>query len=126
RQGQGAQGPAAPGALSMRVPTLLQDDGVRYNGQPIGLVVADTFEHAREAANLVRVRYENEAAVLDWSKAPLNRPEEVHPLGGERTVTRGDVSQGLAGAAVTVEQTYITPLENHNPMEVHSTLAQWE
>jgi len=124
--GQGAQGPAARGALSMRVPTLLQDDGVRYNGQPIGLVVADTFEHAREAANLVRVRYENEAAVLDWSKAPLNRPEEVHPLGGERTVTRGDVSQGLAGAAVTVEQTYITPLENHNPMEVHSTLAQWE
>ena len=122
----GAQGPAARGAVSMRVPTLLQDDGVRYNGQPIGLVVADTFEHAREAADLVRVRYETEPAVLDWSKAPLNKPEDVHPLGGERTVTRGDVAQGLGQAAVKVDQTYVTPLENHNPMEVHSTLAQWD
>ena len=126
RQGPGAQGPAARGAASMRVPTLLQDDGVRYNGQPIGLVVADTLEHAREAADLVRVRYETENAVLDWSTAPLNRPEEVHPLGGERTVTRGDVAQGLAPAAVKIDQTYVTPLENHNPMEVHSTLAQWD
>ena len=126
RQGQGAQGPAARGALSMRVPTLLQDDGVRYNGQPIGLVVADTFEHAREAAGLVSVRYETEIPVLDWSNAPLNRPDEVHPLGGERTVSRGDLAQGLAGAAVKVDQTYVTPLENHNPMEVHTTLAQWE
>jgi xanthine dehydrogenase YagR molybdenum-binding subunit len=125
-QGQGAQGPAARGAASMRVPTVLQDDGVRYNGQPIGLVVADTFEHAREAAELVRVTYESSKPVLDWTHAPLNAPDEVHPLGGERVSRRGDVAQGLAQAAVTIDQTYITPLENHNPMEVHSTLAQWE
>ena len=125
-QGQGAQGPAARGVVSMRVPTLLQDDGVRYNGQPIGIVVADTFEHAREAADLVRVSYVSESPVLDWNKAPMNRPEDVHPLGGERTSKRGDVSKGLAEAAVTVDHTYVTPLENHNPMEVHSTIAQWD
>jgi xanthine dehydrogenase YagR molybdenum-binding subunit len=125
-QGQGAQGPAARGAAAMRVPTLLQDDGVRYNGQPIGLVVADTFEHAREAADLVRVTYEATKPVLDWTRAPLNPADEVHPLGGERVSRRGDVAQGLATAAVTIDQTYVTPLENHNPMEVHSTLAQWE
>ena len=68
----------------MRVPTLLQDDVVRYNGQPIGVVVADTFEHAREAADLVRVTYETDHPVLDWTKAPTNPPDEVHPLGGER------------------------------------------
>ena len=122
---QGAQGPSARGAISMRVPTLLQDDLVRYNGQPIGLVIADTWEHAREAADLVKVSYLAEKAVLDWSKAPLNPPEEVHPLGGERTYRRGDVAEGLAAASVTVDQTYTTPLENHNPMEVHSTIAQW-
>ena len=125
-QGQGAQGPAARGAATMRVPTLLQDDGVRYNGQPIGLVIADTLEHAREAADLVHVAYESEKPVLDWSKAPLNRPEDVHPLGGERTSKRGDIAKGLAEAAITVDHTYITPLENHNPMEVHSTIAQWD
>jgi xanthine dehydrogenase YagR molybdenum-binding subunit len=125
-QGQGGQGPAARGVASMRVPTLLQDNGVRYNGQPIGLVIADTWEHAREAADLVQVSYAAEHPVLDWTKAPTNNPEEVHPLGGERLSRRGDVEQGLKGAAVTVDHTYITPLENHNPMEVHSTIAQWD
>ena len=122
---QGAQGPAARGAISMRVPTLLQDDIVRYNGQPIGVVVADTWEHAWEAASLVRVSYAAEQPVLDWKKAPTNPPEEVHPLGGERVYKRGDPAGGLAAAAVTIDHTYSTPLENHNPMEVHSTIAQW-
>ncbi|HKW47394.1 MAG TPA: xanthine dehydrogenase family protein molybdopterin-binding subunit, partial [Gemmatimonadaceae bacterium] len=125
-QSSGAQGSTARGPLTMRVPTLLQDDVVRYNGQPIGVVVADTFEHAREAVDLVRVTYESERPVLDWNKAPTNPPEDVHPLGGERAVRRGNVEQGLAGAAVTLDQTYVTPLENHNPMEVHSTIAQWD
>jgi xanthine dehydrogenase YagR molybdenum-binding subunit len=122
---QGAQGPAARGAVSMRVPTLLQDEGVRYNGQPIGVAIADTWEHAREAADLVRVTYAIEHPVLDWRKAPMNPPDEVHPLGGAREYHRGDVAQGLAAAAVMVDHTYTTPLENHNPMEVHSTIAQW-
>lgn len=123
---QGAQGPAARGALSMRVPTLLQDDMVRYNGQPIGVVVADTWEHAREAADLVRATYAAEPAVLDWTRALTNPPEEVHPLGGERVYQRGDVAQGLSAADITVDHVYTTPLENHNPMEVHSTIAHWD
>ena len=110
----------------MRVPTLLQDDLVRYNGQPIGVVVADTFEHAREAVDLLKISYDVERPVLDWSKAPVNPPDQVHPLGGERTIRRGDVEQGIEAAAVTVDYTYVTPLENHNPMEVHSTIAQWD
>jgi len=125
-QGQGAQGPAARGVASMRVPTLLQDDVVRYNGQPIGLVIADTWEHAREAADLVKVSYASERPVLDWTAAPANNPQDVHPLGGERLSRRGDVERGLQSAVVTIDQTYITPLENHNPMEVHSTVAQWD
>ena len=124
--GQGAQGPAARGAVAMRIPTLLQDDVVRYNGQPIGLVVADTFEHAMAGAALVRVRYDGEKPTLDMASAPLNPPESVRPLGGERLSRRGDVERGLADAAVRIDQTYTTPLENHNPMEVHSTVATWE
>jgi xanthine dehydrogenase YagR molybdenum-binding subunit len=123
-QSSGQRAGARGGA--MRVPTLLQDDVVRYNGQPIGVVVADTFEHAREAVDLVRVTYETDHPVLDWNKAPTNPPDEVHPLGGERLIRRGNIEQALAAAAVTVSQTYVTPLENHNPMEVHSTIAQWD
>jgi xanthine dehydrogenase YagR molybdenum-binding subunit len=121
----GAQGPAARGG-TMRVPTLLQDPHVRYNGQPIGLVIAETFEQALAATYLVRVRYESEAPVLDMARAPRNDPATVRPLGGERTSTRGDVARGLAESAVRVEQTYTTPLENHNPMEPHNTVAVWE
>jgi xanthine dehydrogenase YagR molybdenum-binding subunit len=114
------------GAPAMRVPTLLQDDAVHYNGQPIGVVVADTFEHATAAAPLVRVRYADERPVLDMDTAPRNPPETVHPLGGPRESRHGDADAGLRGADVTVDQTYSTPLENHNPMEVHNTTAVWD
>ncbi|HEX6536476.1 MAG TPA: xanthine dehydrogenase family protein molybdopterin-binding subunit [Gemmatimonadaceae bacterium] len=110
-----------------RVPTLLQDDRVHYNGQPIGLVIADTFEHATAAASLVRVQYDEQKPDLDVATAPRVPGEAVHPTGAEpKTTTRGDVAKGLAAADVTVEHTYTTPLENHNPMEPHNTVAVWE
>ncbi len=111
---------------TMRRPSVLQDDRVHYNGQPIGVLVADTFEHAMAASALVTVRYDAEAPVLDFGAAPRNPPESVRTLSGERTSTRGDVKAGLAQAAVRIDQTYTTPIENHNPMEVHTTLAAWE
>lgn len=121
----GAAGPAARGG-SMRVPTLLQDPYVRYNGQPIGVVVAETFEQARAAVDLVRVQYASDSPVLDMERAPRNDPESVHPLRGERITRRGDLARGLGEGAVRVEQTYTTPIENHNPMEPHGTIALWE
>ena len=110
----------------LRVPTLLQDDVVHYNGQPIGVVVADTLDHAFAAVAALRVAYDEEKPVLDMDTAPRNPPEAVRPLGGERTYRRGDVAAALETAAVRVEQTYTTPLENHNPMEVHNTTAAWD
>jgi xanthine dehydrogenase YagR molybdenum-binding subunit len=122
--------PAAPGAPVrppvLRIPTVLQSTIVHYNGQPIGVVVADTFEHALEAAHLVKPSYAAEEPVLDIGKAPKNPPESVRPLGSERVVARGDVDHGLNEAPVRVDHTYTTPLENHNPMEVHNTVAVWE
>jgi xanthine dehydrogenase YagR molybdenum-binding subunit len=109
-----------------RRPSLLQDDLVHYNGQPIGVVVADTFEHAMGASPLVTVSYEEEKPLLDIATAPKNPPESVRPMGGERTNKRGDVAAGLAQAAVHIDETYTTPIENHNAMEVHSTIASWD
>jgi xanthine dehydrogenase YagR molybdenum-binding subunit len=121
-----AVGSSASAAPPMRVPTLLQNDEVHYNGQPIGVVVADTFEHAMAAMQLVTVKYAAQKPVLDFHTAPKNPPETVKPLGGDRSSKHGDVAQGLAAAAVKIDQTYTTPLENHNAMEVHSTIAHWE
>jgi xanthine dehydrogenase YagR molybdenum-binding subunit len=112
---------------AMRVPTLLQDDRVHYNGQPIGVVIADTLEHAMEGMRLVRATYDAERPALDMAKEPKAPGETVHPVGNAPKATeKGDVVAGLARAAVKVEQTYTTPLENHNPMETHTTLAAWE
>ena len=111
-----------------RVLTLLQDDAVHYNGQPIGLVVADTLEHAQAAAGMVRTTYVAQKPELDMATAPpapttgSGKPPAKEPV----ATTRGDVAEGLEQADATVKQTYTTPYETHNPMEPHATIAVWE
>ena len=107
--------------------SLLQSDEVRYNFEPIGVVVADTFEHASHAAELVRVEYEgSEHPEIDLEEkiSATVKPAEANK---EPTDThRGDFAAGMSEAAVKVEQTYITPYESHHPMEPHATIAHWE
>ncbi len=111
-----------------RVLTLLQDERVHYNGQPIAVVVADTFEHARDAAALVRATYAPEPAVLDFQAALPSAypPGPAQTLGQQPDSRRGDVDAALARSAVRVDAVYTTPYENHNPMEPHNSLAYWE
>src|SRR5690242_19220966 len=92
--GQGGQG-----GPTMRVPTVLQDDLVRYNVQPIGVVVADTFEHAIAAIGLVKVSYAEEKPDLDIATAPHAPSEATHPVGNSRRYSlKGDSAKGLADA----------------------------
>src|SRR4051794_912889 len=105
----------------------LQDDQVHYHGQPIAVVVADTFERATHAATLVRATYREEKAVLDFADAtarafPPHAMEEAD-RGKEKSPDyhRGDADQALAAAPVKVEGTYSHPDEYHNPMELHAT-----
>ncbi len=109
-----------------RVLSLLQDDAVAYAGQPVAVVVADTLERAAEGARLVRVHCAQRAAALDFDAA---RPGAYAPAKANREETdhrRGDLAAGLAAAAHRVEATYATPIEHHNPMEPHATLARWD
>jgi xanthine dehydrogenase YagR molybdenum-binding subunit len=52
-----------------------------------------------------------------WPKNPGKEPPGNH---------RGDVQAGFARSSVIIEQTYITPIHHHNPMEPHATIAWWE
>ena len=90
---------------------VLQDDRVHYRGQVVALVVADSIEAARAAADALDVTYEAEPH--DVAFAP-----EVEPDPGE-------VDEALAAAPVTIDATYTTPAEHNNPMEPHATTAQW-
>jgi xanthine dehydrogenase YagR molybdenum-binding subunit len=106
--------------------TILQDDEVRYRGQLIGGVIADSAESARHAASLVRVAYEeaDHDTELRVDHPTLYKPEQVNP-DYETDTDDGDVEAALRDAAVTVDQTYTTPHEHNSPMEPHATIAIW-
>ncbi len=117
-------GKAAVHPPAGRVLSLLQDDLVHYNNQPIAVVVAETLNQALYAASLVRVRYQDQPAQLDFQGGFA----AAHPGGhghDPAEVSAGQLAAGLAEGEVKVDEIYQTPMQNHNPMEPHATIAQW-
>lgn len=101
----------------------LQSDRIYFDGQHIGIVIAETLEQARLAASLTKITYEIEEPVFNLEQA-LEQSEK-YDAGERLQPSRGNVSDGLKQAAVTIEETYTTPLEHHNPMETSATTAEW-
>jgi xanthine dehydrogenase YagR molybdenum-binding subunit len=97
-----------------------EDDNIYYYGQYIGVVVADTFEQATAASRVVKVAYES------------SRPDVRIEMSAEQTPSvdtqRGDVDSVFAAApdALKLDQTYTTPIETHNPIELHATVAVFD
>jgi xanthine dehydrogenase YagR molybdenum-binding subunit len=102
---------------------------IAYRGQPIAVVVADTLEAASEGASLVRAEYTVEpfAVTLDapgaQTIAQVDSPLPK-PIFADRKA--GDADAALASAAVTVDATYFTPPQHHNPIELIATVAEWK
>jgi xanthine dehydrogenase YagR molybdenum-binding subunit len=114
------------GESPLRVLSLLQDDRVHYNGQPVALVVARTPEQARDAAHRVLVRYAREDARLDFAALRKTAVKPARANQHPTDVRWGDFDAGLRDAAAKVDAVYATPPQYHNPLEPHATLAQWE
>lgn len=104
---------------------VLQSDEVAFRGQFVGAVVAESPEIAREAAGLVRIDYDQQPhdVMLSAGRDDLYRPEKV--IWFDTDTLSGDVEAAMASAAVTVSETYTTPMEHHNPMEPATTVAIW-
>lgn len=107
----------------------LQDDRVQFRGQPIAAVLAESLEAARHAALLLEIEYDAEKfritleegerlgrPLLDKLKVPL--PPLHH--------NRGHTARALKTAAVRLDARYDTPVQHHNPMEMHAVIAAWE
>jgi xanthine dehydrogenase YagR molybdenum-binding subunit len=106
-----------------------EDDVVRYYGQYIALAVADTFEAAKAAADAVRVTYAKDKPNVDTDLKADDDPEAVVTTFGMRHRSdseRGDAEAAFASAPVKLDETYVTPAETHNPIELHATTAIWE
>jgi xanthine dehydrogenase YagR molybdenum-binding subunit len=118
-------GKAAVNPPAGRHMSLLQDKSVSYNGQPIAVVVARSLPEAQFAASLIDIRYKNAPALLDFKgrlgeARPPKRGPQAHP-----DDAAAKVAAAVQSAAVSVVQTYTTPIQNHNPMEPHATIAVW-
>jgi xanthine dehydrogenase YagR molybdenum-binding subunit len=96
-----------------------EDDQVYYYGQFVALVVADTFERAQAAASCVKVKYDSQPPNVSTDQLMPGRLPQVQE-------SRGDVDSALSAAPVQLDLTYVTPVETHNPMEMHAAIATWE
>src|SRR5882724_9390030 len=122
------QGQGFEGICDERRPPF-EDDVVRYYGQYVALAVADTFEAAKAAADAVRVTYTRDKPNVDTDLKADDEPEVVATTFMPRPrlqSQRGDAEAAFATAPVKIDQTYVTPTETHNPLELHATTAIWE
>ncbi|HEX3339994.1 MAG TPA: xanthine dehydrogenase family protein molybdopterin-binding subunit [Pseudolabrys sp.] len=99
----------------------LYDDKVKFNGQPIALVIAEEWEIARFAATLVDVEYEAESHDTDLHA----RRDEAFVV-EKPDKPRGDAAKAFAAAVVRHEAEYFVPAEYHNPMELFAATAVWK
>jgi xanthine dehydrogenase YagR molybdenum-binding subunit len=99
----------------------LYDDRVKFNGQPIALVMAEDWETAKFAATLVRIEYQGDQFATDL-EAERNKAAEME----KPHEPRGDAAAALAQATERHEADYIIPTEHHNPMELYATTVVWD
>ncbi len=101
----------------------LQSDKVLFAGQPIALVVAETFEQARFASRLVKVTYTEEKFETNTSKGE----QKEAPAGFfGKPKPRGNPKEAFEKSEVKIEAEYTIPIEHHNAMEPHAAIAMWE
>ena len=122
----GATGAEAKNRFTFARPCL-SDDRVRFFGEPVALMVAETLEQARGAAALISIRYERDEGAFDFDAglAVASKPDTVN--GQRETDTAfGDLEAAMTHAPVTVDAQYRTPYQKHNAMEPHAAIAAWD
>lgn len=102
---------------------LLGGPEIEHYHQAVALVVAATFEQARAAAQLVRVKYVKEEGAYDLTKA---KDAAVKPKGDKSDTRTGDFAGAFEAAPVRLDAHYTTPDQSHAMMEPHASIAAWE
>lgn len=124
--------------------SVLADDKVRYFGEAVAAVAADTQEIADRAVELIHVEYEvlppvldvrdalepdsplvhENSAEYDWIKG-IFFPEPGKNIANRTKVRKGNVDEAFAKADVVIENIYEQPQVFHSPLETHATIVQW-
>ncbi len=110
------------GASGGGATTSIQDLGpkIQHDGQIVAMVVANTFEAAREAAYKVKIDYSSEAPSAGFGAQGVSEKKA-----GKKTPQAGDATKAFDQAEVKFEAEYGTPTQHHNPIELFTTTAVW-
>jgi xanthine dehydrogenase YagR molybdenum-binding subunit len=103
--------------------TTLEDNRIWHEGQIIGIVVAESYEAAREAAHRAKVSYAEEtpSATFDSPGASM----EPHKIERGPDPKKGDAEDAYAKAPVKFEAQYATPAQHHNAIELFTITCEW-
>jgi xanthine dehydrogenase YagR molybdenum-binding subunit len=103
-------------------------EDVAYFGQPIGVVVAESFEQARAAALCIRIEHAAEPGVFDMDAALDTAEPPTNDIFGLFLIhtEQGDVDAAMAEAKASVDAIWMTPSHSHSAMEPHAAVAVWE
>ena len=118
----------APKAAFRGEETIFRDE-VRFAGDEVAAVAADTEETAADAMRLIDVDYEVLPFVADLEEAMRDgatRLDEKGNVAESGTYDRGDVKRAFAEAGVIVEAIYRTSTQLHNSFETHGAVARWD
>lgn len=118
-----AQSAGKLGKGKMNTAKLLGGPDIEHYHQAIALVVAETFEQARSAAQLLDVKYVEQQGVFDLAKA---KGGATKPKDGKPDSKTGNFAGAFAHAPVRLDATYTTPDQSHAMMEPHASIAAWE
>jgi xanthine dehydrogenase YagR molybdenum-binding subunit len=115
------------GKGNLNTAKLLGGPDIQHYHQAIAVVVAETFEQARAAAELVRVEYVRAKGAFDLTELKDSAVPPSRMTGGDvPDTTVGDFAGAFAAAAVKLDAAYTTPDESHAMMEPHASIAAWE
>jgi len=116
----------SPNAAGPSELPIMQDDAIRWNGQPLAVVLAETQEQADHAKTLVQIEYDEEPALTCFAVAKANAHPPQSILGEPSALEIGDAETALREAEVKVDATYRTPFYNHNAIEPHAATCVWD
>ena len=105
---------------------LLGGPEIQHYHQAIALVVAETFEQARAAAQLLRIDYVRVQGAFDLAAAKDAATQPARMTGGPADTAVGDFAGAFAAAPVQLDATYTTPDQAHAMMEPHASIAAWK
>ncbi len=103
----------------------LDGNRIYYGGDYVALIVAETFENAREAAQRFKVKYDAETptATMDQPGIEVREAAKVSPK--HKDPKAGNADEALAQSEVVVDAEYYTPTQHHNPIELFTTTCAW-